>query len=496
MTFTRASTSRFLLLSLVLAGLLIVPSPVQVRATGFSVAQQVPTSATSFTTWPSAGQDGLGRVWLAYSNKTEGSPKNPGIWFKVWNGSAWAAPKQVTSDPNQNITPVLAPLSNGSMMILWSSNRTAGNRYQLFYKLYSGLTTKPSPTSSDIRLTTSLLNDSQPSAFQDRNGRIWTVWESNMTSDGSADLFYETTDGTLFTLPFTGIPANSWSARKDLCCSDNNADDGHPSIVQARNGTIMVVWQRCVGTNCIPDIFFMSSSDNGVTWSSPIPIPAASTTTAEFLPTAMQRNSPSDKSVWLFWQKEGLFNSEIWYTSSDQIVNVHDVGISNLVASPRLARSGIQWDNSGLVKFNVTVTNFGDYSENTTLTLSLNGTSLPALSVTRLALGEKRLFQTTWQTVLPNWGRYLLTASLQPVLGESVINQGDNLWSGGTVRVSPPGDVDYNGCVNIYDAAQLAFAYDTNPGMPLWNPGADVDHTGKIDIFDAAFLAFYFDKCV
>src|SRR6266702_3716593 len=95
MTFTRASTSRFLLLSLVLAGLLIVPSPVQVRATGFSVAQQVPTSATSFTTWPSAGQDGLGRVWLAYSNKTEGSPKNPGIWFKVWNGSAWAAPKQV-----------------------------------------------------------------------------------------------------------------------------------------------------------------------------------------------------------------------------------------------------------------------------------------------------------------------------------------------------------------------------------------------------------------
>src|SRR6266568_183529 len=563
MTFTRASTSRFLLLSLVLAGLLIVPSPVQVRATGFSIAQQVPTSATSFTTWPSAGQDGLGRVWLAYSNKTEGSPKNPGIWFKVWNGSAWAAPKQVTSDPNQNITPVLAPLSNGSMMILWSSNRTAGNRYQLFYKLYSGLTTKPSPTSSDIRLTTSLLNDSQPSAFQDRNGRIWvlwsrqnqtspagsngvftsdiyykyfngsswsadfplpqasnitvngfgqtqsnpsmlqtkdgriwTVWESNMTSDGSADLFYETTDGTLFTLPFTGIPANSWSARKDLCCSDNNADDGHPSIVQARNGTIMVVWQRCVGTNCIPDIFFMSSSDNGVTWSSPIPIPAASTTTAEFLPTAMQRNSPSDKSVWLFWQKEGLFNSEIWYTSSDQIVNVHDVGISNLVASPRLARSGIQWDNSGLVKFNVTVTNFGDYSENTTLTLSLNGTSLPALSVTRLALGEKRLFQTTWQTVLPNWGRYLLTASLQPVLGESVINQGDNLWSGGTVRVSPPGDVDYNGCVNIYDAAQLAFAYDTTPGMPLWNPGADVDHTGKIDIFDAAFLAFYFDKCV
>src|SRR6266702_1649179 len=176
MTFTRASTSRFLLLSLVLAGLLIFPSPVQVRATGFSVAQQVPTSATSFTTLPSAGQDGLGRVWLAYSNKTEGSRKNPGIWFKVWNGSAWAAPKQVTSDPNQNITPVLAPLSNGSMMILWSSNRTAGNRYQLFYKLYSGLTTKPSPTSSDIRLTTSLLNDSQPSAFQDRNGRIWFLW--------------------------------------------------------------------------------------------------------------------------------------------------------------------------------------------------------------------------------------------------------------------------------------------------------------------------------
>ncbi len=445
------------------------------------------------------------------------------------------------------------------MMIIWSSNRTGGNRYQLFYKLYSGTAAKPFPTTGMIRLTNSNLNDSQPSAIQDRNGRIWVawarenqtsmgqiavfygdiyykyfngtswsadfplpqasnivvggmhqdertpswtqtkdgrilaVWTSNETADGTLDLFYKTTDGTINTLPVTGIPAGSWSPRTNLCCSDVNADDGHPAVLQARDGTIMVFWERCVGNNCLDDIFYKTSSNNGVSWSSLAAVPAASTSSNERFPTAAQM---ADKRVWVFWQTQATMSTQFFYSTSDPITNVHDIGITSLTVSPSFIRSGVQWDKSGASNITVTVKNYGDYAENTTLTVKLNSTVLVSTPVTNLLVNQTRVVRFTYQSVLGFWGRYLITTTLQAVPGENAINQGDNYYPGGLLRVSAPGDVDYNGCVNILDAALLAFSFGTTPGAPLWNPNADINHDNMISILDAAQLAFYYGDCV
>jgi hypothetical protein len=155
-----------------------------VKAASYTTAQQVPTGTRSLPTGPSVAQDPLGRVWLAYENKTIGSISNPEIFFKTWNGTTWTSGQQVTLDPaDDDATPFVASLSNGSMMIMWSSNRTGGNLYQLFYKLYSGTASKPLATTKTIRLTTSNLNDTQPNIIQDRNGRIWITWvRENVTS--------------------------------------------------------------------------------------------------------------------------------------------------------------------------------------------------------------------------------------------------------------------------------------------------------------------------
>ncbi len=557
---TRGVLSLFLLFTLVVS-LAVLAVPTRVMATSFTTAQQVPTGSNNLPVWPSAAHDSLGRVWLTYANKTVGSFANPDIFLKTFNGLSWSNPVRVTNDPfgENDVTPFVAPLSNGSMMITWSSNRTGGNRYQLFYKLYSGTTSTPSPTSSVIRLTNSNLNDSQISAIQDRNGRIWVVWArenqtttaqgviiyygdiyykyfngtfwsadfplpqasnvivggfhqaertpsitqtkdgriwivwaSNETGDGSLDMFYKTTDGTISTLPVTGVPASSWSSKTSLCCSDNNADDGHPAILQARNGTLMVFWERCVGSNCLDDIFFKTSSDNGITWTAQTAVPAASTSTNERFPAAAQMG---DKKVWLFWQSQGSLSTQFFYSTSDPITNVHDVGITALGESPSFIRSGPQWDNSGATNITVTVRNFGDFAENTTLTVKLNVTVLVTMPVPNLLVNQTRAIQFKYQSSFGFWGRYIITASLKAVTGENLINQGDNYWAGGLVRVSPPGDVDYNGCVNILDAALLAFSYGSKPGAPLWNPNADVNHDNVIDILDAAQLAFYFGNC-
>jgi hypothetical protein len=204
----------------------------------------------------------------------------------------------------------------------------------------------------------------------------------------------------------------------------------------------------------------------------------------------------SDKRVWVFWVKVGSLSTEFWYTTSDPITNIHDVGITGLSASPTFIRSGLQWDNSGITNVNVTVRNYGDYVENTTLTVRFNNTILATIPVINLVVNQTRSFLLSWQSPLGFWGRYVVAAALQAVPGENTINQGDNNWSGGPVKVSPPGDVDFNGCVNIIDAALLAYSYGTRPGMPLWNPSADIDHSGVIDIIDAAQLAFYYGACV
>jgi hypothetical protein len=259
----------------------------------------------------------------------------------------------------------------------------------------------------------------------------------------------------------------------------------------------MAFWERCAGSNCLNDIYFQTSSNNGATWTAKTAIPAAATSADERFPAAAQM---ADKRIWLFWQSQGSLSTQLWYTTSDQVTNVHDVGITSLAASPTLIRSGPQWDSSGSTNVTVAVKNFGDYSQNTTLTIMLNSTVLSTIPVTNLGVNQTKLVQFIWQSPFGFWGRYTISAFLQPIAGEdSNMFKADYNWSGGIERVSSPGDVDRNGCVNILDAALLAFSYGSSAGPPpssLWNPNADINHDGVISILDAALLAFYYGDCV
>jgi hypothetical protein len=68
--------------------------------------------------------------------------------------------------------------------------------------------------------------------------------------------------------------------------------------------------------------------------------------------------------------------------------------------------------------------------------------------------------------------------------------------SAGPQRVSPPGDVNRDGTVNILDAALIAFAFGSRPGDPRWNSAYDITHDGVIDILDVAIMAFYYGRGV
>ena len=517
-----------LISALVIFGTIILQ---EARGLIWSAPLQVPTEPTSLVIEPTIAEDPIGRVWVAYSNKTIGGFDEPEIWFKAQNTiGTWRTPIRVTNNAFDDKNAYLTSLSNGTMLLVWSSNNS-GNSNIVYRRYVSFSPVDPVP----VQLTSHVLSDSQPVAVQDRNGRIWVVWQREdltvipvassdifykyydgvswsqdfpfplassplfherspsitQTKDGRVwiswssdeggqntyELFYTTTDGTVETLPSTGIPSSAWAPRTAL--TSNTKDEDSSVLVQARDGTVHVFFQRDSGTD--GDILTKSSLDNGATWGTASNVVA--TQAHESFPAARQM---TDNRVWVVWNRQGDATKEIWYSTSDPITGVHDVGVSGLAVAPSFLRQG------DTLRVNVTVTNYGDFPETTTLTVKMNNTVVTT-TILSLADGEARLIQIDWTST---WGRYVPSASVTTVSGETVPNRGDNTRNGSLVRVTPLGDVDFDGDVDILDAAALAFAFGTSPGSPLWNPNADINGDNVIDILDAAQLAFYYGKSV
>ncbi|HEV2119758.1 MAG TPA: dockerin type I domain-containing protein [Candidatus Bathyarchaeia archaeon] len=480
---------------------------------------------------PSVALDPLGRVWLAWSEVPLGVVKNHIIYFKVWNGTAWTNKQQVSNDAGADNYDSVSPLANGTMMIVWSSNKTG--HPNLYYRLYSDTIASPSPTTPAIQMTTTSLSDASPSVAVDRYGRIWVVWSrqtgvgcapvcssiyykyfdglawsadfpvpgaSNpalsqvtpsaiIAKDGSirivwssndtgaTNLYSTSTDATIPALPSTGITSSSWTARQ-LLFADTN-DDGSPSMVQARDGTLYVFFS--VSTISGNNIDYTTFAPNATSWTGPLALTSATT---DALPTAAQM---SDQKLWIFFTRQNSTSGaiDLWKTTSDPIAGIHDVGITIVSVSTRLIRSGYP--------FNITVgvKNYGDFAESTAVTLKMNTTTFTK----PLSLTPGSTQQVIFQPSLI-WGRYVMNATLQSVPGESAINKGDNFLSMGIMRISPPGDVTGDGTVDILDASALAVSFDSMIGSPLYNPYADFDHDGHVDIVDASLLAFNFGKTV
>jgi hypothetical protein len=73
-------------------------------------------------------------------------------------------------------------------------------------------------------------------------------------------------------------------------------------------------------------------------------------------------------------------------------------------------------------------------------------------------------------------------------------NTANNVFTGGRVQVTIPGDLNGDFTVDIYDAILLANAFNSAPYKPSWNPNADLNGDETVDIYDAIILAAHFGK--
>jgi hypothetical protein len=270
---------------------------------GVDIALQITNSSTSSS-----------------SSRSHTSPSSPSseqiqdyeIFFKTShdNGATWSNDTQLTDDSTDDLSPSIIQLINGTIMLVWQSNRL-GN-HDIFY-----MTTNGTSWSDPKQLTTDSEQDKGPHITQTKDGRIWVVWASRRTGD--YEIFYKIYDGS------------SWSNDTRLTYS-NTTSDSTPSILQTIDGTIWVFWTSSTTTSD-NDIYYMYSSDNGNTWSEPIQF--TTDTNEDMWPAITQTR---DTKIWVVWtsnrgdQPDG--NWDVYYRTSlagdvneDGFVDVFDLSI-------------------------------------------------------------------------------------------------------------------------------------------------------------------------
>jgi hypothetical protein len=478
------------------------------------------TIYSGYDSAPSIAEDAQGRVWLVWERQVSIFPSNFQTYLKIWNGTSWSNGVNATSKPYQDMHPSIARLQNGNMMIAWSSNRT-GN-YGIWYRNFDGvtwgpetqLTTNKQPNSGvgllvtrdgriwaawhrmiasgvyaiflrvfdgvawgpEQQITNSSMVDSLPHLRQMTDGRVWLVW--NRSASGNAQNWYKIYDGT------------NWSAETQFTPNDGLVDF-NPDVVQSKDGAIWFFWSKDLPvrgslTDFEEHLFYMNSFDNGLSWSSQVQLTFSVNSTMpndDSFPSLVQ--SSADGRLWLAFgstRDTCTCNWEIWLMKTNQLV-VHDVNVAGIGGNRTVVYPG------ETVQVTVAVTNPGNFTENPTVFLTVNSSLTGGTSVSIPSRGSAVVF-FNWNTAGKSFGRYYVRANAT-VTGETVPNLLDNGLTL-TVKVMPRADVDRDGSVDIVDAAIVAAAFDSTPGMPNWNPAADINMDGKVNILDMASVAFYF----
>lgn len=483
---------------------------------------------------PAALQASNGTAWLVWGSDRRGgigSGRND-IFYKTMTNGIWSLPTPLTNTGHET-TPAITQLANSTIILIWASNQTLD--YHLVYKRFNALRGTWFPT-TQLTSPPSGSQDSSPSASLSRDGTLWLFWnrENPVTSDNQ--LYYKTLsngvwstetkfttdtnwnwqpsvlvgkDGTVrvswtrgplgsnYQIWYNTYSGGVWGTMRQIVSS--TLPDTRPSLAQDRDGTIWVFWERTtpVGVFFNHDIYSKYSVDNGATWTSDAQMTFdwGGFVFIDQQPAAIQ--SLQDKSLWVFYSTNTGNTGEfdIYALKSSRITPVHDVGITGLspLSNQQYPGGLISVQMSPNVTIFVYLSNFGDFNETVTVTLTAtNSTNAVIGTVTdfvRNGTSDTLLF--TWVTTSTTKpARYGLSATMPPVSGQSLGNQGnDSLSLKNQIWMLPLGDVDQDGAVTITDVGVVYYNFGFSVGSPRYNPFADVHGTGTIDIIDVGIVS-------
>jgi len=241
---------------------------------------------------PIIGSDGHGR-WVAVWHQDPGG-YHLRYAFSDNNGATWSTAADLTpfhGDDDQN--PQLATDGNGNWIVGWDSTHSIGGMTGGDTDIHYAVSTDNGTTwTTAAALNTTAATDSNsardeyPTIATDGQGHWVAAWE-----------FYNSSGGPLGTdkdilYSVSSNNGTTWSAPVPLNAdaATDTATDESPRLATDRSGHWMAVWQSYNSSGGTfgmdDDIFYAVSSDNGATWSAAAPLNsnAASDSGPDFSP--------------------------------------------------------------------------------------------------------------------------------------------------------------------------------------------------------------------
>ena len=408
------------------------------------------------------------------------------VFSGTTNGGSWSSPVQITTTVLNDTQPSAAVSGDGTIWLVWTRiNSTCSSclaTKQLFYKTWKG------SWSPEVQLTTDSNQNYGSSVVLTKDGLVRVTW-----SKGAAGSTYQ-----LFTRTYDGV---LWSSETRIVSSSST--DEHPSMIQDRNGTMWLFWGRLIVVSLLVQYYEVVgkfSYNLGGTWSSEIILTSTSTTVDSLMPSAVQSNT-GVKPLWVFYSSnQNVPDYDIFAVMSTGIYPIHDMTVSRLSASNNLGKF---WEYSGGLKsvgqsaietVTVAIANIGDYVENVSVTLIATNTTLIRVGTLQSLVGPGNTmnFYFYWNTTGVRAARYGFSVSLAGV-AYTFGNTGDNNYNlTNQVWILPLGDVNQDGWITIQDISVASFGYSATPGSSRWNPYADINGDGIINIVDINYIMFHY----
>jgi hypothetical protein len=402
------------------------------------------------------------------------------------NGNSWSNPVQVTSTTLNDTQPSAAVGRDGTIWLVWtrvdSTCTTCPAIKQLYYKTWKAGTWSP-----EVKLTNDSNQNYGSNVVIGKDGIVRVTW-----SKGAAGSTYQIFDKT-----YNG---SVWSPDTQIISSSST--DEHPSMIQDRNGTLWIFWGRLIVVSTLIQYYELVgkySYDLGNTWSQEIVLTNTANTIDSEMPSAVQSNT-GVKPLWVFYSSDlNVPDLDIYALQSSGIYPVHDVVTSGMYAASSL---GTSWEypgglksvsQSAIVTITVAIANIGDYVESVMLTLSVTNTTVITVGTRTSLVGPGNImnFYFYWNTTNITPARYGLSVSIAALPGETPGNMGDNNASASNViHILPLGDVDQDGSVTITDFSVAVYGFGFTPACNCsrWNPYADIHGVGIIDIVDVGVI--------
>ncbi len=200
----------------------------------------------------------------------------------------WSTETPLISSTVSEYSPAMAQTADGRIWLLW--HKYVSGKSQIFYNIYDGL------WSGETQLTTDLSSNVNPAIVQALDGTIWVFWSSDRIGPaGNWEIYYRTSSNN----------GASWSA--DTRLTMDVSADSRPSVMQAQDGKIWVVWySNRFGNN---DLFYTTYDGS---WTS-FGVQLTSDLGVDKDPAIVQ---VLDGTIWVFWSSYRSGDYELWYKTS------------------------------------------------------------------------------------------------------------------------------------------------------------------------------------